>query len=196
MSLLKTLMSLSVVTFIVASNNAMANIQGDQMHAIAANEQKTEQKDNAAQQNGQQGAAPADAQANANAQAANPGYWSYYPQGWGPGDYTNGILPGGFHAGTDTVSSIKFTAFDDQIVKMRGRLTDYLGFGYYEFTDIHGDTIRVELDDDRPWGHIQRGQLIDIVGEVDRDYLFFVSIDVGDAMPVPEGAAAPAQTPL
>ena len=117
------------------------------------------------------------------------------PQGFG-GSYQQGVhgsVPGGFNnAAPNTVAGVKQGAWDDQIVQLRGRLTNYIGRDKYEFTDLQGGTIEVELDDDRPWGHISRGQLIDIVGEVDRD-LFWVTIDVQHATPV--AASAPAATP-
>ena len=93
-----------------------------------------------------------------------------------------GAGPAGFNnAAPNTVAGVKSHAYDDQIVRLRGRLTNYLGEDKYEFTDGSG-SITVELDDDRPWGHIGRGQLIDIVGDVDRD-MFWVNIDVKHASP-------------
>ncbi|HIV15960.1 MAG TPA: NirD/YgiW/YdeI family stress tolerance protein, partial [Candidatus Avisuccinivibrio pullicola] len=65
----------------------------------------------------------------------------------------------------------------------RGRLTNYLGKDMYEFTDEAGDTIEVELDDDRNWSNIAKDQLIDIYGEVDKD-LMSINIDVKRAVPV------------
>ena len=53
----------------------------------------------------------------------------------------------------------------------------------YEFTDEAGDTIEVELDDDRNWSNISKDQLIDIYGEVDKD-LMSINIDVKRAVPV------------
>lgn len=112
------------------------------------------------------------------------------PQGFGgPGGM--GGVPGGFNnAAPNTVAGVKSNAWDDQIVYLRGRLTNYLGKDKYEFTDLQGGTIEVELDDDMPWGHISRGQLIDIVGDVDRD-LFWVTIDVKHATPVTDPNSAP-----
>lgn len=104
------------------------------------------------------------------------------PQGFGGPGYA--AVPGGFNnAAPNTVAGVKSSAWDDQIVYLRGRLTNYLGDEKYEFVDTQGGSISVELDDDRPWGHIGRGQLIDIVGEVDRD-MFWVTIDVKHATPV------------
>ena len=116
------------------------------------------------------------------------------PQGFGPaaggggagagpsGFGGAGAGPGGFNnAAPNTVAAVKNNAYDDQVVRLRGRLTNYLGQDKYEFSDGSG-SITVELDDDRPWSHIGRGQLIDIVGEVDRD-MFRVQIDVKQATP-------------
>ena len=49
----------------------------------------------------------------------------------------------------------------------------------YEFQDETG-TIKIELDDDQNWSHIQKDQLIDIHGEIDRD-ANSIKVDVKDA---------------
>lgn len=105
------------------------------------------------------------------------------PKFWGPG-------PGGFpNASPTSVAQVKSHGWDDQPVVLRGRLTGYLGMNHYEFTDQQGGKIQVELDDDHPWGHIQKGQLIDIYGEIDRE-MWYVMIDVDWATPVGAGGQA------
>ena len=92
--------------------------------------------------------------------------------------------PAGFEGNRiDNVAAVKDRAHDDQKVTLRGRLTNYLGKDMYEFTDEAGDTIEVELDDDRNWSNIAKDQLIDIYGEVDKD-LMSINIDVKRAVPV------------
>ena len=92
--------------------------------------------------------------------------------------------PAGFEGNRiDSVAAVKDRAHDDQKVTLRGRLTNYLGKDMYEFTDEAGDTIEVELDDDRNWSNISKDQLIDIYGEVDKD-LMSINIDVKRAVPV------------
>lgn len=92
--------------------------------------------------------------------------------------------PAGFEGNRiDSVAAVKDRAHDDQKVTLRGRLTNYLGKDMYEFTDEAGDTIEVELDDDRNWSNIAKDQLIDIYGEVDKD-LMSINIDVKRAVPV------------
>ena len=92
--------------------------------------------------------------------------------------------PAGFEGNRiDSVAAVKDRAYDDQKVTLRGRLTNYLGKDMYEFTDEAGDTIEVELDDDRNWSNIAKDQLIDIYGEVDKD-LMSINIDVKRAVPV------------
>lgn len=104
-------------------------------------------------------------------------------QGFGNG----GGGPGGFNGGggqTMTVQSVKRNAYDDQHVSLVGRLTQFLGDDDYVFQDKTG-TIVVELDDDddHRWNHIQKDQLIQIYGEVDRDD-GRVKIEVDRAHPV------------
>lgn len=80
--------------------------------------------------------------------------------------------PGGFENNTlTTVAGVKKDAYDDQIVYLRGRLVKFLGKDMYEFADVKGDIIKVELDDDQNWSHINKDQLIDIVGKVDKDFI-------------------------
>lgn len=79
-----------------------------------------------------------------------------------------------------SVIQVQRDARDDQIVMLRGRLTNYFGDDIYEFTDTQGNSIEVELDDDQNWSFIEKDQLIDIIGKVDKDY-FKVKIDVKDA---------------
>lgn len=78
-------------------------------------------------------------------------------------------MPQGFdQAAPLTVGEVMDQARDNQLVVMQGRLTGYLGWDRYEFTDAQGRTIEVELDDDYDWSHIRRDQLINITGKVDR----------------------------
>ncbi len=93
--------------------------------------------------------------------------------------------PQGFaNQAPNTVADVKSNAYDDQVVTLQGRLTNYLGKDRYEFTDMQGGTIEVELDDDYDWSSIAKDQPIEIIGEVDKD-LLSVSIDVKRATPLP-----------
>lgn len=87
--------------------------------------------------------------------------------------------PQGFANNFSTVRDVLDRARDDQPVTLTGRLTNYLGHDRYEFTDDTG-TIEVELDDDKNWSHISKGQLITIMGEVDKDFMS-IKIDVKSA---------------
>ncbi len=84
-----------------------------------------------------------------------------------------------------SVDEVHRRCSDDEKIYMRGRLTRYFGDEDYEFTDLFGNTIEVELDDDKDWSHIRKDQLIDIFGKVDRD-LFKIKIEVKRARPVAE----------
>lgn len=104
----------------------------------------------------------------------------------GHGPYPQG--PQGFNGpNVGTVAAVSKNAHDDQWVTLRGRLTNYLGHERYEFTDATG-SIEVELDDDRDWSFVSKGQLIDIMGKVDRDFLS-TTIEVKKIVPVEPGAA-------
>lgn len=97
---------------------------------------------------------------------------------------TNNGAPQGFtYNAPNTVEMVRRHAYDDQIVTLQGKLTAYLGKDHYEFTDLEGNTIEVELDDDRNWNNIAKDQPIEITGEVDKD-LMSISIDVKRAVPL------------
>lgn len=98
----------------------------------------------------------------------------------------NAFLPRGFSTERLlSVDEVHRHCSDDDKIYMRGRLTRYFGDEDYEFTDLFGNTIEVELDDDEDWSHISKDQLIDIFGKVDRD-LFKIKIEVKGARPVAE----------
>ena len=78
-----------------------------------------------------------------------------------------------------TVANVIANGTDEMDVTMRGRITKMLGQDKFIFEDETG-TIVVELDDDQNWSHIQKDQLIDIHGEVDRD-ANSIKVDVKDA---------------
>lgn len=106
------------------------------------------------------------------------------PQGFGPGaNSDNHGAPRGFNnIQSMTVSQVKQHSYDDQRVSLVGSLTNYFGDDHYEFSDKTG-SIMVDLDDDRNWSHIQKGQTIRIFAEVDRDD-GHVTLDVKRAQPV------------
>lgn len=91
--------------------------------------------------------------------------------------------PRGFgHEYPMTVSQIRSGVKDGQMVFLQGRLTKYFGGEYYEFTDVSGDTIEVELDNDRNWSYLKKDELIDLIGRVDKD-MFSIKIEVKKAYP-------------
>lgn len=107
------------------------------------------------------------------------------PGGFGPQNGGHGG-PGGFAAPANqpmvTVAQLQQSFYDDMRVTMRGQLTKFYGHDRYEFTDKTG-TITVELDDDRDWSHINRGQDIIIYGKTDYDD-GRIKVDVKRAVPV------------
>lgn len=95
----------------------------------------------------------------------------------------NPAAPAGFgapSAPTNTIAQLLQNGMDEQRVSVTGRLTNFLGGENYEFSDDTG-RILIQLDDDRNWGHLQKGALITIFGELDREYNN-VKIDVDDAI--------------
>ncbi len=81
------------------------------------------------------------------------------------------------------LSDVIKNAYDDEIVTVRGRLTKQLNKDLYEFVSVDNNKIAVELDDDMPWTHIAKDQLILITGEVDRK-ANNIKIDVKQATPI------------
>ncbi|SPT68246.1 Uncharacterized conserved protein [Anaerobiospirillum thomasii] len=101
------------------------------------------------------------------------------PQGF---DNASATAPQGFSAAAATnmtVANVIANGTDEMDVTMRGRITKMLGQDKFIFEDETG-TIVVELDDDKDWSHIQKDQLIDIHGEIDRD-ANSIKVDVKDA---------------
>lgn len=91
--------------------------------------------------------------------------------------------PQGFaNASPNTVAQVLANGRDDQVVTLTGSLTNYLGDDRYEFTDVAGDRIEVELDDDKNWNNISKGQPIVIVAQIDKD-LLSTTLEVYEARP-------------
>lgn len=85
-------------------------------------------------------------------------------------------MPTGFDIYLTSVHQVQTGASDEAEVLIKGRLTGYLYDNKYEFTDLIGQSIEVELDDDVDWSYVHKDQLIEIYGEVDRN-MFKVKID-------------------
>lgn len=85
-------------------------------------------------------------------------------------------MPTGFDLYLTSVHQVQTGASDEAEVLIKGRLTGYLYDNNYEFTDLVGQSIEVELDDDVDWSYVHKDQLIEIYGEVDRN-MFKVKID-------------------
>ena len=90
------------------------------------------------------------------------------PVGFGDSP-TNYGQPQGFSLNPmSDIATLKKNAYDDQLVTIKGRFTKQLTKDKFEFTDTKGQTIVVELDDDRNWSFIA---LVEIVAEVDKDFM-------------------------
>lgn len=92
----------------------------------------------------------------------------------GPSGFDNQARPGapqGFtHQKMDSIAQLKSDAKDDQIVVIDGRFTKQIKKEKYEFTDAKGDTILVELDDEKNWSHVQKDAKVELTAEVDKDF--------------------------
>lgn len=69
------------------------------------------------------------------------------------------------------IATLKRNAYDEQLVTLKGRFTRQLTKDKYEFTDVNGQTIVVELNDDRNWSHIRKDAMVEILAEVDKDFM-------------------------
>ena len=78
-------------------------------------------------------------------------------------------LPRGFGLELNelTVKQILTESKEDDTVRVKGRLTKYLGDEKFELTDSNNDTIIVELDNDRNWSYIEKDMPIEIIAKVD-----------------------------
>lgn len=94
----------------------------------------------------------------------------------GPAGFNNSTtMPGqpqGFSLNeVSDIATLKKNAYDDQLVTLKGRFTKQLTKDKYEFTDVKGQTIVVDLDDDKNWSHIRKDALVEILAEVDKDFM-------------------------
>lgn len=102
-------------------------------------------------------------------------------------DWFNG-QPRGFGNQLNSIVEIQNKGQDKDRVVLQGRLTNYLGKDNYEFTDLKGDRIEVELDDDVDWSQVHRNQLISIMGKVDKN-MFTVKVEAKQYRILPENNA-------
>lgn len=104
------------------------------------------------------------------------------PQGFRQNRQQN---PQGFsyNATPTDVKTIMASGIDEQCVKLEGSLTKQINKDAYEFTDLNGDVIVIELDDDRNWNFINKDQKIAIYGQIDKDD-GVTSIEVNRADPL------------
>ena len=91
------------------------------------------------------------------------------PTGFGPQERPG--APQGFtHQKMNSIAQLKSDAKDDQIVVIDGRFTKQIKKEKYEFTDAKGDTILVDLDDEKNWSHVQKDAKVELTAEVDKDF--------------------------
>ena len=78
----------------------------------------------------------------------------------------------------NSVAAILKNPIDDQRVTLRGYITRHIGGDKYLFSDGTGE-IRVDIDDHQfPLQPINETTLVQIIGEVDSDFMQFTEIDV------------------
>ena len=66
-----------------------------------------------------------------------------------------------------TIKAILENGKDDEQVRVKGKLTKYLGDENFEFQDNENNTIVVELDSDRNWSYLEKDMPIEIVAKID-----------------------------
>jgi uncharacterized protein (TIGR00156 family) len=78
----------------------------------------------------------------------------------------------------NTVADVLRNPMDDQRVTLRGNITRHIGGDKYLFSDGTGE-IRVDIDDHQfPPQPINEKTTVEILGEVDTDFMQFNEIDV------------------
>ncbi len=78
----------------------------------------------------------------------------------------------------NSVSDIAKNPIDDQRVTLRGNITRHIGGDKYMFSDGTGE-MRVDIDDHQfPPQPINEKTFVEIMGEVDTDFMQFSEIDV------------------
>lgn len=65
------------------------------------------------------------------------------------------------------ISDINNLELGGNLVLVRGRITGFIGDDKYNFMDDTGSLV-LELDDDKPWSHIAKDQLIEVVGKTQK----------------------------
>ncbi|MEZ5446449.1 MAG: NirD/YgiW/YdeI family stress tolerance protein [Gammaproteobacteria bacterium] len=98
----------------------------------------------------------------------------------------------GAQGSANNVKAVLDDPVDDQYVVLRGNLTSQVGSEKYMFSDGSGQ-IRVEIDDDVfPRHRIGPDTAVELYGEVEKDFMQSVEIDV-DRMLIVDGQAAPVE---
>jgi uncharacterized protein (TIGR00156 family) len=95
----------------------------------------------------------------------------------GPGSAGGYVGPGADNRGSSVAAILK-NPVDDQRVTLRGNIIRHIGGDKYMFSDGTGE-IRVDIDDHLfPVQPIDESTVVEIIGEVDTDFMQFSEIDV------------------
>lgn len=99
----------------------------------------------------------------------------------------------GAQGSANNVKAVLDNPVDDQYIVLRGNITSQVGSEKYMFSDGSGQ-IRVEIDDDVfPRHRIGPESTVELYGEVEKDFMQSVEIDV-DRMLMVDGQAAPVES--
>lgn len=94
------------------------------------------------------------------------------------GASTGGFTGPGTATRANSVAAILKNPIDDQRVTLRGNITRHIGGDKYMFSDGTGE-IRVDIDDHQfPPQPINEKTTVEIMGEVDTDFMQFSEVDV------------------
>lgn len=75
------------------------------------------------------------------------------------------------------------TAKDKDIVRVKGKVTSYIGDDKYELTDENGDTIEIELNKNKNWSFIRKDETIEVIAKYDKQFFSADSLEVKCALP-------------
>lgn len=76
-----------------------------------------------------------------------------------------------------TVAEVKANGWDDQRVLIDGKFTEHIYKDIYTFTDIEGNSITVDVDDDL-WYQLSMDTPVRIYAEVDKDWHGEIELEV------------------
>ncbi len=75
------------------------------------------------------------------------------------------------------------TAKDDELVRLKGKVTKYLGDESYELTDENNDKIIIELKENQDWSFIHKDEPVELIANFSKNFFSPDELKVRCAMP-------------